>query len=174
MLGAMRAPVVYESMYGMAPRLDAIDMLLEDHRRMTALLEHLDSEERPAEMQRLCLEIVAEIAAHEAAEDEVVFAAFRAAAPATEQDTVDRMAEHQEVNELLAEMVTLAPSGVGFLKRAAALIYELREHFAAEEEDLFPRLRALLGRQELLGLADRVTEAKEVRAEGSCRRAGRR
>jgi hemerythrin superfamily protein len=145
----------------MAPRLDAIDMLLGDHRRMTALLEHLDSEERPAEMQRLCLDIVAEIAAHEAAEDEVVFAAFRAAAPATEQETLDRMAEHQEVNELLAEMVTLAPSGVGFLKRAAALIYELQEHFAAEEEDLFPRLRAVLGRQELLGLADRVIEAKQ-------------
>jgi hemerythrin superfamily protein len=142
----------------MGERLDAIDMLLEDHRRMTRLLEDLDLEERPAEMGRLCLEIVAGLVTHEAAEDEVVFPAFRAAAPTTEQDVLDRLDEHQEVNELLAEMVNLAPSGVGFLKRASALIYELQEHFAAEEEELFPRLRAVLGRQELLALAERIPE----------------
>jgi len=144
----------------MAARLDAIDMLLQDHRRITGLLEQLDWEERPAEMRRLYLDVVAEISGHEAAEDDVVFPAFRAAVPAAEHELIERFDEHQEVNGLLAAMAALDPSGVGFLKRAAALIYELREHFAAEEEELFPRLRAVLSRQELLALGERVAEAK--------------
>jgi len=154
----------------MAARLDAIDMLLEDHRRITLLLEHLDWEERPAEMRRLCLDIVAEIAGHEAAEDDVVFPAFRAAVPAAERELIERFDEHREVNDLLAEMAALDPSGVGFLKRASALVYQLREHFAAEEEELFPRLRAVLSRQELLALGECVADARR-RAPGVPRHA---
>jgi iron-sulfur cluster repair protein YtfE (RIC family) len=135
-------------------------MLLLDHRRMVDILGLLDLEERPAEMRRLCLDVVAEIAAHEAAENDVLFPAFRVAAPAAERAVLDRLDEHEEVNELLFEMMDLDPSGVGFLKRAAAVIYELQEHFAAEEEDLFPRLRAVLGPQELLALGERVAEVK--------------
>jgi hemerythrin superfamily protein len=135
-------------------------MLLQDHRRITGLLEDLDCEERPAEMRRLCRDIVAEIAGHEAAEDDVVFPALRAAVPAAEHELIERFDEHREVNELLAGMAAIDPAGVGFLKRAAALIYELREHFAAEEEELFPRLRAVLPQQELLALGERFAEAK--------------
>jgi uncharacterized protein len=143
---------------------DALEMLLDDHRRLRDLLEQLDGEERPVEMSRVFLELVTELAAHEAAEDDVVFPALRAAFPALEPDAGARLDEHREVNELIAEMRDLAPSGFGFCKRASALVYELRAHFAAEEEAIFPHLRAAIDPAGLIALGERIEAAKRKAA----------
>ena len=63
----------------MTSQIDAIELLLRDHRLIDGLAEQLDTVDDPAEIRRLYLRIVEELAAHEAAEQEVVFPAFRAA-----------------------------------------------------------------------------------------------
>jgi hemerythrin superfamily protein len=122
-----------------------IELLLRDHRLLTQLLDRLDTEDRPAEMHALFLRIAGELAAHEAAEEDVVFPAALAAIPVDQPEVRDLMAGHEEVNSLLAEMLQLDPASFGFLKRASALVLDLRAHFAAEEEVLFPLLRSVLG-----------------------------
>lgn len=144
----------------MAEPMDVIDVLTEDHRTIGHLLDLLDAEERPAEARTLFLQIVGEVAAHELAEQRVVYPALRAAAPDADADAAGRLAEHEEVNELLAEMRQLSPAASGFAKRASALILELRAHCAAEEESVFDRLRALFGRGELVAMAERVRAVK--------------
>jgi hemerythrin superfamily protein len=139
---------------------DVIDVLLDDHRLLEELLERLDREDRPAEMRLLFFRIANELAAHEAAENDVVFPAARAARSSPSQGLLDLAAEHVEANSLLAEMLRLDPSGLGFAKRASALVLELRAHFAAEEQLLFPQLRSALDAGELAVLADEVRAAK--------------
>lgn len=139
---------------------DAIDLLIDDHRYMEALLDQLDLEDDPAEVRRLFMRIAGELAAHEAAEHDVVFPAALATVPSGRREVHELIGEHEEVNSLLAEMLALDPSGAGFAKRAGALALELRAHFTEEEELLFPALRAALEPAVLVGIATRVRAAK--------------
>jgi hemerythrin superfamily protein len=141
---------------------DVIDVLIDDHRLLDDLLERLDREERPDEMRVLFLRIAHELAAHETAENQVVFPAAQAALPSPGHALLDLAAEHTEANLLLAEMLQLDPAGLGFVKRASALVFELRAHFRAEEEFLFPQLRSALGPLELSRLADDVRAIKRT------------
>jgi len=146
----------------MADPYDVIEVLTADHRLIDELLGRLDAADRPAEMHALFLRVAGEFAAHEAAEHGVVFPAALAAIPAGEHDVRNVMTGHDEVDGLLAEMLRLDPAGFGFLKRAGALIVGLRAHFIAEEELLFPRLRAVLTPGQRTDLATRVRMAKRA------------
>ncbi len=139
---------------------DAIELLIEDHRYMEILLDRLDLSDDPAEMRGLFMRIAGDLAAHESAEQDVVFPAARAAVPSGRRDVHELTGEHEEVNSLLEEMLTLDPSSAGFARRASALVLGLRAHFAEEEEQLFPALRAALEPAVLVGLATHVRAAK--------------
>jgi hemerythrin superfamily protein len=91
----------------MTDLIDAIELLLQDHRLIGGLAEELDCTDDPAEIGRLYLRMVDELSAHEAAEQDVVFPAFRAALERSGDHTVaDRMGEHEEMNELLVTTST--------------------------------------------------------------------
>jgi hemerythrin superfamily protein len=146
----------------MTNQIDVIDLLLRDHRMIDGLAEQLDAEDDPAEIRRLFLRIVDELAAHEAAEQEVVFPAFRAALEMGDDDTLaHRMGEHEELNELLAEMRSLAPDCFGFIKRGSALLLEVKGHFLREEESVFARMRASFSADELAELGSRALVVKQ-------------
>src|SRR5579859_5636155 len=144
----------------MAEPLDVVELLIQDHRMIGQLLQELDEEERPDKQRLLYLRLVGLLSAHEEAEQEVLFPAFRSAFAAAGQEAANRLAEHEEINELLAEMRGLTPAGPGFEKRASALILELQNHFLNEEESVFPRLQAAVSHDQLLELAGRVEAVK--------------
>jgi hemerythrin superfamily protein len=139
---------------------DAIEVLTRDHRDIEELLHQLDDERDPERLRLLYLRLVGLLSAHEEAERQVVFPAFRAAISVAGNESAARLGEHEEINELLAEMRGLAPDGAGFEKRTTALILELQTHFQTEEESVFPGLRAALGPDELAALGAQVEAAK--------------
>ena len=97
-----------------------------------------------------------------AAEHEVVFPAFRASLTTSAEDVLDRrIGEHEEMNELLAEMRTLAPDGFSFTKRESAFVLEIREHFRREEETVFAPMRQSFTADQLVELGDRASAAKQ-------------
>jgi hemerythrin superfamily protein len=146
----------------MTNQIDAIELLLRDHRVIDGLAEQLDAADDPVEIRRLFQRIVEELAAHEAVEHEVVFPAFRAALELAGDDTLaHRMGEHEELNELLAEMQRLAPDCFAFTKRGSALLLEVKAHFLREEESVFARMRAALSSEELAALGGRALAAKQ-------------
>jgi len=141
---------------------DVVELLTTEHRTIGELARQLDATEQPAAARELFVQLVQTLAAHEAAEQRVVFPAFRAALPDVETEAIARLGEHEEINELLAEMQTLTPSGLAFAKRASALALDLQRHFENEEEHLFPRLKATLGSQQLHALAEAASQAEAV------------
>ena len=142
--------------------IDVIDLLQRDHRMIEGLIEELERTDEPAEVRRVFFRIVEELAAHEAAEQEVVFPAFRAKIEAAGDSTiVHRMGEHEELNELLAEMRCLAPNCFGFTKRGSALMLDIKAHFLNEEETVFARMREVLSPEYLVELGQRALEAKQ-------------
>ena len=145
----------------MTERLDAIELLLRDHRVIWAIAEQLDAADDPTEIRGLFLLLVEQLAAHEAVEQQVIFPAFRASLEGAGHDTLDlRMGEHEELNELLAEMRSLAPDGFAFTKRASALVLEIEEHFRREEETVFMSMRSSFSTDQLVELGDRALEVR--------------
>jgi hemerythrin superfamily protein len=146
----------------MTNQIDAIELLLRDHQSIERLTEQLDAADDPAEIRGLFLRIVEQLAAHEAVEQQVIFPAFRASLESAGDDTLDhRMGEHQELNELLAEMRSLAPDGFSFTKRESAFVLEVREHFRREEETVFARMRESFTADQLAELAERALVVKQ-------------
>ena len=135
---------------------DVIELLTRDHQTLRVLVKELDAEEQVDRLRTLFDLFVGQLAAHEAGEQQVVFPVYCDAVRAGSIEARRRTDEHEEINELLAEMRNLTPDDVGFEKRAGALSVELDAHFAAEEEDVFPELRASLSPGELMALGDRV------------------
>jgi hemerythrin superfamily protein len=146
----------------MTDLMDAIDLLLHDHRTIGGLAEDLDRTDDPDEISRLYLRIVDELFAHEAAEQEVVFPAFGAALDRSgDRAVADRVGEHEEMNELLAEMRDLAPDAFAFTKRGSAFLLEVEAHFQREEELVFARMRASFAAAELVELGRRALAVKQ-------------
>ena len=141
---------------------DVIELLVRDHQILLRLAEDLDREEEAARLATLFELFVRELAAHEAGEQQVVFPFYCDAVLHGDIEARRRTDEHEEINELLAEMRRLTPDDVGFEKRAAALTVELETHFAAEEEDVFPQLRASFTARDLVALGDRVRAVKKT------------
>ena len=146
----------------MTSRIDAIELLLHDHRSIEELVDQLDATDDPAETRHLFLQIVEQLAAHEAAEHEVVFPAFRASLANSAEEVLDRrIGEHEEMNELLAEMRTLTPDGFSFTKRESAFVLEIKEHFRREEETVFAPMRQTFTADQLAVLGERASAAKQ-------------
>ena len=92
----------------------------------------------------------------------MLFPAFRAKFATASDDTLEhRMGEHEELNELLAEMRSLAPDAYAFVKRGSALLLEIQGHFLLEEETVFDRMRSAFDHQELVELGERVAAVKQ-------------
>jgi iron-sulfur cluster repair protein YtfE (RIC family) len=148
------------------PENDIIEILERDHRRISDLAERLDSVSDDDEIRDLYRQIVDGLLAHEAIEDEVLFPAYRkmlhdgAAAPLEE-----RLGEHEELNEMLAEMRDLDAHDFAFVKRGSALLLELERHFELEEGSVFARMREELPEAELIELGRRAMAAGDAPAE---------
>ena len=108
---------------------DVVDLLTRDHRLLERLLEELDQERQPIQASLLFVRIVRELAAHETAEQGIAFPALGAALPANNSGERERLAEHREINQLLAEMQRMMPEEPGFEARATTLRLELQDHF---------------------------------------------
>jgi iron-sulfur cluster repair protein YtfE (RIC family) len=140
----------------MTDQIDAIELLLREHREIDGLAAQLDAVDDPVELERLYQRIVEMLAAHEAMEHEVIFPAFRAALDGG-SDTIERReGEHEELNDVLAEMRGLAPDSFGFEKRASALLLDVRGHMQREEETVFARMRETMTGDELTELGGRA------------------
>lgn len=139
--------------------VDVIELLIWEHKVLCDILEQLDAEDRPAETEAVFYRLVTALAAHEAAEEDIVFPAFQAALGPDQYEISGLLDEHEEIDLLVTEMRQMSPASFGFLKRASALCVELQEHLAEEEEMLFPLLRSVLDPRQLLELAERVQEA---------------
>ncbi len=148
----------------MATDLDLIELLERDHRRIDDLAERLDATTDDQEIRDLFRQIVDGLVAHEAIENQVLFPAFRAMVATTDHTVDARSDEHDELNDLLDEMLHLDSSGHAFIKRGSALLLELEGHFEREEESVFAPMREKLPHDELLRLGREALAVKSATA----------
>jgi hemerythrin-like domain-containing protein len=147
--------------------LDAIALLKQDHEEVLSLLDSLE-EATGARRQKLLGQIEQELKVHTTIEEEIFYPAFQAAARKKEDQKMfyEAVHEHHVVDQFLPEARDGASNEE--LKAKAKVLKELVEHHAEEEEDeMFPRARKILGREELRELGQRMQERKDALMAGA-------
>jgi len=134
---------------GLGGRLSVLVRQKRDHERLDALLHQLEAVSAGAEEELVLNRISRLVFAHALAEESVLWPELRRVLPDGDQLTVRVEREHQEVNELWAEIERLSPGSLGRRDAIARLIEVLREDVRDEEDVLLPRLQEAVSQRRL-------------------------
>jgi len=141
---------------------DAIAVLKADHAAVEELFTKFErAGERAHKTKRnLVDKMVTELSVHAGIEEALLYPVCREELPDTESEILESLEEHQVVKWLLAELDGLDPEHERFDAKVAVLTEQVRHHVHEEEHDLFPVLRANLGRTRLVELGKELTNLK--------------
>jgi len=116
---------------------DVFGRLVEDHDRHRALLAMIEETEgKSPERQRLFEELVKELKSHAAAEEQALWSTVLRD-PETTDDARHAIAEHKEIDDMLADLAARNMASPGWLKRFAGLKDEYLHHIQEEEQEQF-------------------------------------
>ncbi|MCK6254504.1 hemerythrin domain-containing protein [Pseudomonas fragi] len=144
--------------------MNAIDLLLEDHKRVKAILSQLsDSTERALKKRtELLNKLEMEITIHTRLEEEILYPVFKKAG-GKEQAVMYHEAkeEHRTVDSLvLPDLKKTAPDSLEFSGRVKVVKELLEHHIEEEETEMFPQARKLLGKAVLEELGKQMEAMK--------------
>lgn len=146
-------------------RLDAVELLIADHRTVERLFQQLElaSKTSAVENQRdLAQRLVRDLSVHAAAEEQVLYPTVRRSLDDGERLADEGIAEHGELKQLLADLDGAQPHDDRFFPGFRRMMEIVRTHVAEEETTLLPRLREALGQEQLYELADALLNAKRL------------
>ena len=148
--------------------MDAVDLLVEQHRLLEAQLESLVTAVGEEARRASLAEVGDHLGVHLASEEEVFYPAVRA--QRTEDDLLESLEEHLSLKRLLADLLTLHPADETFQPKCKVLREQSVHHHKEEEEHLFPRVRDMLDAQERERLGREMLELQQrMRREGEAR-----
>nr|WP_070935405.1 hemerythrin domain-containing protein [Sphingomonas haloaromaticamans] len=111
--------------------------LVEDHDRHRALLAMIEETEgKSPDRQKLFVELVKELKAHAAAEEQALWSTVLRD-PETTDDARHAIAEHKEIDDMLTDLAARDMASSGWLRRFAGLKDEYLHHIREEEQEQF-------------------------------------
>ena len=140
---------------------DAIALLKQDHEKVRTLLGSLEKA-TGARREKLLGQVEQELKIHTTIEEEIFYPAFREAARKKDDQVMiyEAYEEHHVVDVVLPE--AREGKDAEDLKAKAKVLKELVEHHAdEEEEEMFPRARKTMDREELRELGERMAARKK-------------
>ena len=138
---------------------DIVDLLSRDHEEAKQLLDTITNA-APDARNDLFWELVPALVKHEVAEEVVVYPTIRSEAPDGDAEVEPRLKEQQQAEEMLSSMEKLDPASDEFAQSLNRLRDDVLEHAQAEEQNIFPLLRALEHEDERSELGARYEKAK--------------
>lgn len=116
---------------------DIFGRLVQDHDRHRALLAMIGATQgESSERKKLFKELVKELKAHAAAEEQALWSTVMRN-PQTTDDARHAVAEHKEIEDMLADLAARDMASPGWLRRFAGLREEYLHHIREEEQEQF-------------------------------------
>jgi hemerythrin superfamily protein len=149
-----------------APERDAIALLKDDHKRVRALLESMQTAQSQERRAKLIQQTAEALKLHTQLEEDFFYPAFREAA----QNKRDRQMfheateEHHTVDVVLPEVKQATHEPDVFAARAKVLKELVEHHIKEEQDEMFPRARKLLPPAELREIGLRMAERQRAAA----------
>ena len=140
---------------------DAIQLLTSDHAKVEQMFRLIESLPEGDSLQEQVEGVVRELSIHAAIEEQVLYPAMRKALPdgdALAQEAID---EHQQAKETLAAIERTEDPGER-RRLLFELMVDVRHHVKEEEMELFPKLQASMGRDELREMGGKLAAAKRM------------
>src|SRR4051812_41609987 len=144
--------------------MDAITLLKQDHKTVEGLFKKFEKagDRAVKTKQDLVKRIIEELSVHAAIEEMIFYPAAREAAPDTEDHILESLEEHHIVKWVLSELDGMSPEDERFDAKVTVLIENVRHHVEEEEDEWFPEVRKVMGRNLLGEIGDALEEAKKT------------
>lgn len=152
--------------------MDALDMLMEDHRQVAELFAQAEQTEDEKKKKRLFEQISTALTMHMHVEETALY-------PALEQHeelkdlALEANEEHRQVKTLMREIANLADGSEIFEAKLKVMKENIEHHVEEEENEMFPQMRDSLSEEEFEQISQEITTAKadfqktsKVRARG--------
>jgi len=144
--------------------VDAITLLKADHKAVEKLFKSFEKAgDRALKTKRTLVDqMIRELSVHAAIEEQVLYPEIRRLVPDQEGMTLESMEEHHIVKWVLSELEGMDPAAERFEAKVTVLIEQVRHHVKEEEGDLFPAVRAALGRKQLQEIGEALEQARKM------------
>jgi hemerythrin superfamily protein len=139
--------------------VDAITLLVQDHRSVTALWQQARAQGPNA---ALVDEIIRRLSVHDGIEKQVLYPVVRDRVAGGQAMAERSLREHQAVEELLAAVERTDLDSADAMRLLGETMDNVAEHVAEEEAQIFPALEAALDPQELVLLGEQLRAAKAI------------
>jgi hemerythrin superfamily protein len=141
---------------------DVIDILVSDHRDVTALVGEIKVVADPMIRRDLTDTAISELVRHAVAEEMYVYPAMRKYLADGEKAVEHDIEEHKELERTMKQLEAADVSSPEFDEAMIRLEELLADHVRDEEQEQFPELRRVVPREELVELAGKVETAKKL------------
>lgn len=130
---------------------DAVEFLKSQHREVEALFTALEYETSPGAKMAVFNEIADQLAMHATIEEMHFYPAVRE--KRTEEILIESLEEHQEIKNSIADLLRLKTTEDDFDSKIQVLQEQVENHVAAEEDDLFPKVKRIFNQDDMLLIA---------------------
>ena len=148
--------------------MDAFEMLEEDHVKVKKLLGELDdtTERGVKTREELFARIKQEMLVHETLEEELLYPALKEH-DKTKEVSLEGYEEHHVVNEIMAELEETPVDDEKWAAKFAVMKENVEHHIEEEEEEMFPKARQVLDKEQIEALGERMQQRrKELSSQG--------
>lgn len=124
-----------------AEKLDAVELLKEDHRRVEELFKRFDKANDDGGMRAaLAGTICSELTVHAQLEEEVFYPRIREALD--EDDLINEAeVEHQVAKDLIGQLSAMSPDDEKFAATMTVLCEYIEHHVEEEEDEMFKKVK---------------------------------
>jgi hemerythrin superfamily protein len=148
--------------------MNAIELLEAQHEEVKTLFKKLEKAEDDAK-QELFDQLADALAVHAAIEEKHFYPATVSAR--TEDLLHEAVEEHLSIKRLIADLLELTASDVQFDAKINVLQEQVEHHVKEEEDELFPKVKKLLSKEELEDLGVIMEDLAEELEESGAPRA---
>ena len=141
--------------------MNAIELLMQDHKEAASMMDQLETADKGDRSARtVFLQLKEALTLHTQAEEQVFYPALK-----NHEETKDMipesLEEHQEVDQILAEMSSLSPGDDDFMDKLTELRDAVEHHVEEEENEMFPKAEQILGQNRLQEMGRQMQQVKQ-------------
>ena len=142
--------------------MDAITLLKTDHEKVAGIFEKLEETTERAEKTReeLFTKLKQELDLHAHIEESIFYPAIKQAEE-TRDITMEALQEHHVVKVLLRELDAMPVGSETWTAKLKVLKENVEHHVEEEEDEMFPKARTVLGREQLEELGALMEQEKK-------------
>lgn len=136
--------------------MDAIELLKQDHKKVEKIFTDMEKKDARA---KLFPELDRELSVHAEIEEKLFYPATKKAEP-TRDLVLESIEEHKQIKMVLADLEQADKTTDVWAAALKVLKEDVMHHVGEEEDELFPKVRKVLSKQQLEDLGTRMEELK--------------